>query len=240
MNSPNELSFLPDDYLENKAQRRANVICAILFLVTMVSIGFAFTTSERSLRAVEQDHAKIEKDFTEAARRIEQVQEMQEKQRTMAHQAELTASLLEKVPRSLILAKITNALPTGVSLTDFVLTSNKRASAAAAGPKTAFETKSQQGSLVNHVAQAKTYDVALKITGLAPTDVQVGELLRKLKAVPLFKDVNLIISDWEQANAKKTSTDTQYRKFQIEMMLDPSADAQSEAAAATASLQTSK
>src|SRR3954454_15778226 len=98
MQAPNDLSFLPDDYLENKAQRRANVICAVLFLVTMVSIGFAFTTSERSLKEVEQKHAQIEQEFTDAAKRIEQVQQMQEKQRTMARQAELTASLLEKVP----------------------------------------------------------------------------------------------------------------------------------------------
>jgi len=240
MNSPSELSFLPDDYLENKAQRRANVICAVLFLVTMVSIGFAFTTSERSLHAVEQDHERIEKDFTEAARRIEQVQDMQEKQRTMAHQAELTASLLEKVPRSLILAKVTNALPSGVSLTDFVLVSTKRASASAA-PRTAFEAKASQTSVVSQVAQAKTYDVALKITGLAPTDVQVGELLRKLKGVPLFRDVNLIISDWEQTGKKATANDQLYRRFQVEMMLDPTADAQVEAAASTAaSLETSK
>ena len=50
-----------------------------------------------------------------------QVQQMQEKQRTMAHQAELTASLLEKVPRSFILAEITNGMPGGVSLLDFQL-----------------------------------------------------------------------------------------------------------------------
>ena len=134
MNAPNQLSFLPEDYLENKAQRRANVICAVLFLVTMVSIGLAFTTSERSLKEVEQKHAKIEQEFTDAAKRIEQVQQMQDKQRTMAHQAELTASLLEKVPRSLILAKITNSLPAGCSLTDFVLLSTTKRNSAANTP----------------------------------------------------------------------------------------------------------
>ena len=30
--APNELSFLPDDYLERKARRRTNAICAVLFL----------------------------------------------------------------------------------------------------------------------------------------------------------------------------------------------------------------
>lgn len=233
MNAPNELSFLPDDYLDNKAQRRANVICAILFLVTMVSIGFAFTTSERALKEVEQTHAKVDQEFTEAAKRIQQVQDMQEKQRTMAHQAELTASLIEKVPRSLILAKVTNALPSGCSLMDFALESRKRT--APTGARTAYEAKRAESNLMGQVADAKVYDVALKVTGLAPTDVQVAEFLRKLKGVPLFRDVNLIISDWEKAGDKK-SQELQYRKFQIEMTLDPNVDPQDAPQAATAQL----
>src|SRR4051812_5400479 len=169
MKAPNDLSFLPDDYLENKAQRRANVICVILFLVTMVTIGMAFTTGERSLRDMEQRHTTKYQEVTTAAKRIEQFKELQEKQRTMAHQAELTASLLEKVPRSLILAKITNALPTSCSLTEFALESKKRsATPAAAGPKPAFQAKGApgQGNIVGQVADAKVYDVALKIAGL--------------------------------------------------------------------------
>ena len=87
MNSPNQLSFLPDDYLERKAQRRTNAICAVLFLVVMVTIGSAFTITERSLRTIEKEHARVEQQYTEAAKRIAEVQQMQEKQRTMARQA---------------------------------------------------------------------------------------------------------------------------------------------------------
>jgi Tfp pilus assembly protein PilN len=238
MKSPNDLSFLPDDYLDNKAQRRANVICAILFLVTMVSIGLAFTTSEASLRKDEQINAQVNDDFTNAAKRIEQFKQMQEKQRTMAHQAELTASLLEKVPRSLILAKITNSLPQGVSLTDFLLTSSKRNTMPAA--RTAFEAKASATSIVGQVADAKVYDVSLKIGGLAPTDVQVGDLLKKLKAIPMFKDVNLIITDWDKGGDKKSNDEQQYRKFQIEMTLDPNADLDDASGPATASLGLNK
>jgi Tfp pilus assembly protein PilN len=244
MKPPNELSFLPDDYLENKAQRRANVICAFLFLVVMVSIGFAFTTSEKSLRTVESEHNKVEKDFTDAAKRIQQVQELQEKQRTMARQAELTASLLEKVPRSLILARITNALPQGVSLTDFILESKKRASTkvAADAPKTAFEVKKAKQAAketpVGQVAEAKVYDVSMKISGLAPTDRQVGDFINKLKGVELFKEVNLIISDWEKpdtGDGKKDKNADQFRRFQIELTLDPNADAKADTKTSTAS-----
>jgi hypothetical protein len=35
MAAPNELSFLPDDYLERKARRRANALCASLSVIVM-------------------------------------------------------------------------------------------------------------------------------------------------------------------------------------------------------------
>src|SRR2546421_1172193 len=139
MVAPNELSFLPDDYLERKARRRTNAICAILFCVVITAIAGAFTVTEKSMREIEMQYATVEQQYTDAAKRIEQVQQMQEKQRTMAHQAELTASLLEKVPRSFLLAEITNGMPEGVSLLDFNL--DAHVVNAAAVPKTAFEIR---------------------------------------------------------------------------------------------------
>src|SRR3954466_7601801 len=107
--SPNQLSFLPDNYLERKAQRRTNVLCAGLFLVVLVGIGSTFSFSERLNRDIDRTYDAKLKEFTGEAKRIHQAEKMQEKQRTMARQAELAASLLEKVPRSFLLAEITNA-----------------------------------------------------------------------------------------------------------------------------------
>src|ERR1051325_3467700 len=111
MDAPNELSFLPDDYLERKARRRTNAICAVLFCIVMGAIGSAFWVSEKSMHEIDSQFAHVEQQYTDAAKRIDQVQQMQEKQRTMAHQAELTASLLEKVPRTFLLAELTNGMP---------------------------------------------------------------------------------------------------------------------------------
>ncbi|HMB96210.1 MAG TPA: hypothetical protein VKK61_09250 [Tepidisphaeraceae bacterium] len=95
MASPNELSFLPDDYLERKAQRRTNAICAVLFLVVIAVIGSAFSYTDRSVRDLEKEHEQVDQEYTEAAKRIDLVKELEEKQRRMATQAELAASLLE-------------------------------------------------------------------------------------------------------------------------------------------------
>src|SRR5687767_15950103 len=99
MKSPNELSFLPDDYLERKAQRRTNAICATLFLIVMTAIGAGITYTEKAMRQAEQQHDAIEKPYTDAAKRSEQFQQLQEKQRTMAMQAELTSSACMAIVR---------------------------------------------------------------------------------------------------------------------------------------------
>jgi Tfp pilus assembly protein PilN len=229
MKAPNQLSFLPDDYLERKAQRRTNAICATLFLVVMVMIGTAFTFTERSMRAVERDHTEVERQYTEAARRIQQVQQMQDKQRTMAIQAELTSSLLEKVPRSFLLAEVTNAMPTGVSLLDLALESKKRAAPKENTAKSTFEQKrnapapgkKKPGEGAAPTPEAKVYDVVVRITGVAFTDVQVAQFISRLNASKLLKDVNLVISDEYQRG------DEQLRRFQIEMSVNPEAEVSS-------------
>ena len=225
MKSPNELSFLPDDYLERTAQRRTNAICATLFLIVMTAIGSAFTYTEKAMRLAEQQHDAIEKNYTHAAKRIEQFQQLQEKQRTMAMQAELTSSLLEKVPRSFLLAEITNAMPRGVSLLDLNLESKKRSAPAPAQSKSAFEAKKGAAAGKKRGAtnaqpgsEAKLYDVSIKITGIAGTDVQVAQFITRLNQSGLVRDVNLVVSEEFKGDGESM------RRFQIEMMVSPNAD----------------
>jgi Tfp pilus assembly protein PilN len=219
MASPNELSFLPDDYLERKAQRRTNAICAVLFLVVIAVIGSAFSYTDRSVRDLEKEHEQVDQEYTEAAKRIDLVKELEEKQRRMATQAELAASLLEKVPRSFVLAEITNALPNGVSLLDLNLESHLR-SQPAAPPRTAFDAK--RGDAGKPVEAPKLYDVTLRVSGVAYTDVQVAQFITKLNQSKMLNDVNLVISD------EFKQDDQQLRRFQVEATLDPNADVQSQ------------
>ena len=225
--APNELSFLPDDYLQRKARRRTNAICAILFCVVISAIGGAFTVTEKSMREIEQQYEQVQHQYTDAAKRIEQVQQMQEKQRKMAQQAELTAGLLEKVPRSFVLAELTNGIPTGVSLLDFRLDSTVVAPSNAPKPKSAFELKqaaAAQGApsgIINiPTPQAKNYDVSMRLNGVAMTVEQVGDFLGTLGRSRMFFDVNLISTEEFKQN---DNPDLKLRKFAIEMKLNPAA-----------------
>jgi Tfp pilus assembly protein PilN len=225
MSSPNQLSFLPDDYLETKAQNRTNAICAGLFAVVVAAIGGAFYLTERQVKSVETDYSEVVRRYTDAARPIEQFRRMQEQQRRMETQAALSASLLEKVPRSYLLAEITNALPGSVSLIELGMESRLRNGPAPRQVyKTIFEEKKAEIEAAKLAAtagqQPKVFDVYLKITGVADNDQQVAALLTKLATSKLLSDVNLVVSDEFQQAAK----DEKLRKFVIEMMLNPEAE----------------
>ena len=226
MAAPNELSFLPDDYLERKARRRANALCAGLSVVVMGAIASAFWLTERSMSGVEARAASVDQQFTDAARSIEQVNRMKAQQRKIVHQAELAASLVEKVPRSNLLAEFTNALPAGTSLLDLSLESRlklgraptendarlarKRAAAAAAGGPAVAPAGPPAPEPVQ-------YDVYLKLTGIADTDVQVAQFMARLNACPLVSDVNLLVT------GETKQGDREMRKFEIEMIQNPAA-----------------
>lgn len=215
MSSSNQLSFLPDDYLMRKRRRRTVTICAALFVAVMAGMGVTLYLADQSLADARREAAEVDLEYADAARRIQQVEQMQEKQRRMARQAELTASLLEKIPRSYVLAEITNALPTGVSLLDFGLESRIRV--VAEPPKSAFEKKKaaseSKRTAVPPVATPKQYDVGMKITGIARTDVQVAWFISRLSQSVLFREVNLIVSEEFMRNEERV------RRFQLEMTL---------------------
>src|SRR5437868_10744433 len=194
MGSPNQLSFLPDDYLERKAARRTNAICAVLFLLVIGGVGSAFTISETATKAIDKQYNKIEEQYVSEAKRIEQVRQMHEKQQRMARQAELTASLLEKVRRSDILAEITNCMSPGVSLLEFSLESRAKQSASSgnAPALTAYEMKklareNSQKPKEEKEAVAKVFEVYMKVTGTAYNDGQVAQYITRLNKSKLLK-----------------------------------------------------
>jgi Tfp pilus assembly protein PilN len=224
-NSPNQLSFLPEDYLELKAQRRTNAICASLFAVVIVAIGGAFQITERSIKGVQTEYAEIMRKYAEAAKPIEQFKQMQDQQRKMEGQAALSASLLEKIPRSFLLAEMTNSLPGSVSLLELSLEAKART--VTINPTqyaTMYEQKKAEidAAKVNAASSAKPkeYDVTLKVTGVANTDVEVAAFMTNLKKSDLLTNVNLVVSD----EFIPTSKESKLRKFQIEMTLNPRAE----------------
>ena len=232
MTAPNELSFLPDDYLEQKGKRRANIVCAILVVLVAGGMSAAAYYVRNYDRMIQAKYDDVDAKYSDAARKIEQVKKMHEQQRQVVQHAELAASLVEKIPRSNLLAEITNSLPPGVSLLELGMDSKPHQDP----PPTAtssFEQHRAQLEKANNDAlgmgaKPPQYDVHLKVTGIAQNDVQVAQLMSRLSHSKIFTDVNLVISDvYEPKRENPGNTDAKpeaLRKWTIEMMLNPNAE----------------
>jgi len=214
---PNQLSFLPEDFLERKARRRANILCGALSVIVIGAIGSAFIISERSMRGLEAQFVEVDARYSKAAQQIEAVQRMHAKQRQIVQHAELAAALVERVPRSNVLAEFTNNLPPGVSLLELWMETKPRQQAGPPPGASSFEQK-RAALEAKSKTEAQQLDAYIKVTGLADNEGQVAQFMSRLNQSKLMTDVNLLQTD------PFTQEKATLRKFQIEMRLNPEAE----------------
>jgi Tfp pilus assembly protein PilN len=222
MTDENDLSFLPEDYLQRKLRRRSIAVGAGLTLAVVMGLAAMIYVSRQSLARVESAHAQVTRACVEAARQVERVRRDQDEQQRILQHAALAASLGERVPRSNILAELTNRLPEGASLVSLNLESHPRHEPAPVF-NSAFDMKkanleARRKTENNTAPGAPVIDVTVRLTGLAATDTQVAGYLNLLSRSPLFQNVHLRISETDSSPSHATSP---MRRFQMEMTVNP-------------------
>lgn len=213
------VNLLPEDYVARRAQKRANRLCALLFGVVMTGVVAAAVVSEQGHRRTRQVCDRVNLSYADAAKLIRQMQELEATKQEMLKKAKLTAGLLERVPRSYILATITNALPDGGSLTQFELTTKRRRAPDASGkkkPKSRYDVAAAKHKATP--TKLTKVETTIIITGLAGTDVEVGQFIATMDRCPLIEDVVLVYTE------EKKVKDTLARKFQVILYLKDDAD----------------
>ena len=215
--------FLPEDYLERRLQRRTNFISLTLFVVVMGAVVAAFFVTDRQRVHVRQLQEQVNRDFEEAAKRLEQLETLQQKKQQMIRKAQVTAALLERVPRSLILSELVNAMPTTLSLTELILDSRPSKNPRRAEALTAIEEAKRKSLAATKTpaaneAQVPELDVAMQLVGVAPTDLEVSQFMTALGRCDLFSDVTLLFS--EQFIMK----DQEMRRFRVDLLVNQGVD----------------
>lgn len=215
------MDFLPDGYAERRRARRTNALCLAIFVVVVGAVGATFHVSDQSLAAVESDYQAVNDRYTGAARQIEQVKKMLEKRKTVADRVELAVSLREKLPRSNLLAELTNGLPAGVSLTECTLEATRVVTAAP--PKTSFEQKSGAGQPAPEAPpQPLAFDTKFTVTGVSYTEAQVSDYIDALNRCGYFKAVDL---KWVRKGNAVNEKDEAMRTFALQLHIDPNSEA---------------
>jgi len=209
------INFVPDDYVQQRRASRSNVLYLMLLLAMLGAIGITFGFIKMRQRAVQTELAQLNSRMAEAQQQIAQLEELKTKSQTMMKTMVMTAELLEAVPRSIILASLTNNLPSGVSLLDFGLQEKETQIYKSAAKNTTSSRYSKANATAAAGEPQKTVSTNLQIKGIAPSDIQVAGFISRLNDAILFDDVSLVES--KEIEIEKIK----YRQFQLKAVIRP-------------------
>jgi len=214
------INFVPNDYVQQRQSSRANFLYLTLLAALLGAIGVTFSIIKIRQSAVRAELDNLNHRMSQAREQIAQLEQLKVRGRTMMKSMVMTAELLEPVPRSVILASLTNNLPSGVSLLDMQLVEKERKASASPSPaagaaasqyqKSAGSTKTESS-----VETKSAVETTLEIEGIAPSDIEVAGYIANLSGSILLDNVELIQSKEQEIDGVK------FRQFRLRSMLKP-------------------
>jgi Tfp pilus assembly protein PilN len=195
------INFVPDDYVQGNESRRTNLVFLVLLAVVMTALGGSFAAIKIRQRACSTNERLANARMAEAEEVIKQFEQLQEKRREMMKTALTTAELLEPVPRSVMLAALTNNLPPGVSLLELDLIQKQVKPGGRAPPTSKYQaaqarnkaSQTQSGQMQGENPE-KLLETKISIAGTAPSDLQVAAYIERLSDSSLLDNVALVES----------------------------------------------
>lgn len=215
------INFVPDDYVQSNESRRANLMCLVLFSVVIAALGSSYVMIRIRQRACWAEEALVNEKMTRMREAIAKFEHLQAKRKEMMKTALTTAELIEPVPRSVLLASLTNNLPTGTSLVKLDLIQREPSNLSRARPATTNRYQAAQGQTGTAAdatqSRERLLETLIDIEGVAPSDLQVAAYIERLGHSPLLTNVALVES-------KETQVDqTTFRRFKLKAMLSQEA-----------------
>ncbi len=222
-------TFLPEDYLAQKADKRTNIISLVLFVIVMLSVWFAFLWGNRRTKVVKTEEETITAQFVRAEAEIENLKKLEAQQEDMLDKAELAAALVERVRRSNLLAEIINRMPPRMSMLKFELRSTelKEPTSTIAdgavgklnkpGGPARMKTRDEIKNELQKVTAPK-YMVDVTLVGVTTTDIEVSSFMSALNSFELLSTVRLDYSEEQDIEGRTM------RQFKIDMSIANSAD----------------
>jgi hypothetical protein len=213
-------NFLPDDYLQRRGLRQANWVCVGIAAGTLMLLGAVVAFVLVRSWGMAGMRLLAEAQYREASRQIEDLKQLEGRKLDLLHKVELSTALLERVPRSHVLARLANHLPEHTSLTSMTMQLQEikvkvdaPADDAAGGKKPRGAAGKKQPRVV------RITRLRFRLDGLAETDVQVAEYMSRLHTDPLFEAIDLQFSEEFPYQEGVTM-----RRFQMSLLLSEDAE----------------
>jgi Tfp pilus assembly protein PilN len=192
------INFIPEDYVQRKLARRANLLGAMLAAAVVLALAMVIVLlglAEDRVTAAKND---LEAKVASAGENAQKWNKLQADRQALLERAEQAAKLLDPLPRSRIVAEVVQALPEKITLTEFSVDEQPVRRIEAAKPTDGTTTARARRGAANGPGQAvekETTETRLRILGLAPTDVEVAKLIAALANSKYFSQVELSFSE---------------------------------------------
>ncbi|MFM9958912.1 MAG: PilN domain-containing protein [Phycisphaerales bacterium] len=240
---PIDASFLPEDYLERRAEARTNLISIALFVVVTLGVIGAFFVTSRQWNDVKSYQQAVNVRYTQAAKDIEQLKQLEKQKTDLLEKAEVTTALIERVPRSILLAELVNRMPSKMTLLSIEVASarlDKPVRQYGAPPPASKDGgKSLSGKAANDkkkadkpVVTAPRFDHKIILIGVSRTHNEVARYVSNLQECAMLTGVDLIFSEQTKIESQTMN------RFRVEAVLRPEADARKITPMAAPRLQT--
>jgi Tfp pilus assembly protein PilN len=207
------------------------LLAVVLFPIMILAVFAAFLVTNRQWTEVRAAQASVDQETERVAREISEMKSLEKIRAQMDAKAELARGLLEPVPRSVLLAVLTNTMPSNVALTSFELRT-EQIKPAKVDPKS--DPKADPKSRSARPAAGKPRSGAaaapdaspepirrrthIVLVGLAPSLLEVGRWMTALERVPVFAAVRLELMEEKALDGVKLS------EFRIAIRIEPEAD----------------
>lgn len=210
------INFVPDDYVQNSESRRTNLIYLVLFLLVMSVLCGSFVSIKLRQRAFAAREEEVNRRMSEAKESLKQFEELQTKRKEMIKAALTAAELLEPVQRSVLLASLTNNLPSGVSLLQLELIQKEPRTKRRVPPVGSKYQQAQDKNSAGEqkISQEKLLETHINIEGIAPSDLQVAAYIEQLDKSVLLDNVALV-----ESRERKVKDEALFRQFKLTAML---------------------
>ncbi len=140
------INLLPEEYIRRQRAQRSNRLCLYLFVVVMAGVLAAAVVSQRTGENTRGVLDRVDAQYRQAASMMNELGQLQARKKAMLEKAQSTSTLLERVPRSYLLAVVTNSLPPKASLQEINLYPKQIITSVDPAKDAKFAAKSGKGS----------------------------------------------------------------------------------------------
>lgn len=207
-----KIDFVPNDYIQQRDSTRANFLYLVLFSALMGGIIVTFSIIKLQQKNVEAKLKVVNEKMTKAHEQISQLDDLKTKSSTMIKTMAVTGELIERVPKSVVLACVTNNLPGGVSLLDFKLKQKEIKTPTSSASVSQYQAASAAASGTS-TANSKLEETQIELEGIAPSDIEVAAYIAQLEGSILLDNVELVESKEHNID------DIIFRRFKLKTVI---------------------